>query len=147
VENAIRLAVIGRKNYFFAGSAIIDQFSLGLRIEASATASISTSGPNTSSLAISGSYLATGNHYFTSILFPPFIEAGLGIFNTASVQDTSNSITTRFHFGGMPRAGFDINHFWMDVEYKLIPNNQLRNVKNSYLGIKLGVYFGGGKLD
>jgi hypothetical protein len=127
--------------------AIIDQFSVGLRLESALTGSVSTNGSSASSIAVSGSYLATGNYYFTTTTFRPFVGAGIGLFKSVSGQDTSNSIVVGYHFGGMIRAGFNLSHFWMDVEYNLIPTSQSDNLNHSYLGIKLGVYFGGGKLD
>jgi hypothetical protein len=59
-------------------------------------------------------------------------------------------------FGGMVRAGFELGHFRLGVEYNLIPSTKITGddgaggtysvtAKNSYLGFKAGFFFGGGR--
>jgi hypothetical protein len=53
-------------------------------------------------------------------------------------------------FGGMVRAGFEVTHFRMGLEYNFVNNtfvNPYTNntIKNGYFSIKVGVHIGGGK--
>ena len=51
-------------------------------------------------------------------------------------------------FGGLIRAGFELGKLRLAASYNLIGKSDLGEgveVKNSYLGISLGFYLGGGK--
>jgi hypothetical protein len=143
--------------------AVMPTISVGLRMEAAVVARFSgydSDGfPNDASVKASGSYLATGDYYFTeNYSFRPFAGAGAGIFTLASASvngDGSESAGAGSQFGGMIRVGAEISHFRFGVEYNLIPSSTLDGFdangdpakvksKNSYLGIKLGFCFGGG---
>lgn len=148
--------------------AIMDQLAVGLRIEGAVTARGFVSPDGTAASAdvkASGSYLATGDYYFTNTTFRPFAGAGVGIFSLAAASYSANSggyaYTTQLagstKFGGMIRAGFEVGHFRLGAEYNLIGNSSLAvtdgsgnkigtvTAKNSYLGIKAGFFFGGGR--
>jgi len=147
--------------------AVLNQLSVGLRMEAAVTAraAVAPDGSSASGdVKASGSYLATGDYYFMNTAFRPFAGVGAGIFTlagvSASADNSGNGTLTAASsskFGGLIRAGFEFGHFRMGVEYNLISKssvpvtdmsgNNLGNVdiKNSYLGIKAGFFFGGGR--
>ncbi|MEX1239772.1 MAG: hypothetical protein WEB30_08645 [Cyclobacteriaceae bacterium] len=45
--------------------------------------------------------------------------------------------------GFYPRVGFDAGHFTVNLDYNIVP--ETAGIKNSYLGIRIGGFFGGGK--
>ena len=141
--------------------AIMDQLSVGLRMEGAITARgfADKNGNSVSGkIAANGSYLATGDYYFSNETFRPFAGAGAGIFTlaSASFNNTTTTVGAATKFGGMIRAGFEVGHFRLGVEYNLIGksdeiadngNGTTTTVssKNGYLGIKLGFFAGGGR--
>jgi hypothetical protein len=147
--------------------AIIDQLAVGLRIEGAVTARglVNSDGTYASTdVKASGSYLATSDFYFTNTTFRPFVGAGAGIFslaagnyNAADGTSTTQLSGASSKFGGMFRAGFETWHFRLGIEYNLIGNTSMPvydyngnllgtlTSKNSYLGIKTGFFFGGGR--
>jgi outer membrane protein W len=146
---------------------INDNIDLGLRAEGAIVASaidVSGTGNNangTAKVSGLGSYLLTGTYLFTTNNFRPYLGAGLGVYSVAgSTVTISNgstnddiSLESSTQFGGMIRAGFKASHFNLGVEYNLIPNSKGlalsgRTVegKNSYIGVKLGIDIGGGRL-
>jgi hypothetical protein len=123
--------------------AVIDQLSIGLRIEAAVTAKIDKTG-NGSSAKANASYLLTGDYYFNNHKFRPFGGGGAGIFTTASVDQntvitSSGTLPMASKFGFMVRAGFGYGHLRVGVESNFLAD------KAGYLGFKLGVCFGGGR--
>jgi len=150
---------------------INDAIVLGLRLEAAAMArSVVVSSGGTSVVAESevkanASYSINGQYYFLNGPFRPFAGAGFGLYTlasqTASVSGTGGSISasaSNNKFGFYPRVGFDMGHLTLQLEYNIIPASS-REVaitvgtvteiissesKNSYLGIKLGFFIGGG---
>jgi hypothetical protein len=143
--------------------AIMSSLALGLRMEAAVVARFSgydsNGDPVDVSVKGSGSYLATADYYFTeNYSFRPFAGAGAGIFSLASVESNSSSdeVSKGTKFGGMFRAGFEISHFRLGFEYNLVPKTTFEGYdsngnltsgltsNNSYIGIKVGVCFGGG---
>jgi len=143
--------------------AVIQNISIGLRLEAAVTVSgtsLTTSDitHTTYKASASTSYLVTGDYYFKTEDFKPFVGAGLGLFTTAGLKVTSgstgNGITgAATKFGGMLRAGFEYKHLRFGLEYNFVStttvpassSNDGYDIKNSYFGIKLGVLIGGGK--
>ncbi len=143
--------------------AVISNLALGLRMEVAVVARFSgydaDGYPNDASMKASGSYLATGDYYLTdNYIFRPFVGAGAGIFRLASVEVNSNGdgVSTSTKFGGMIRAGIEVSHFRLGVEYNLVSKttfqgyNSIRELttltsQNGYIGLKLGVCFGGGR--
>lgn len=147
--------------------AIMDNVSLGLRIEGAVMISgtnltTGTTSANADAKA-AASYLATGDYYFTSNDIRPFAGVGAGIFSTAGVNLTSNNsnIAQGSKFGGMIRGGMEYKHLRIGLEYNLVGKTTVApftdnstspatiypgyEVKNSYVGIKLGVLIGGGR--
>ena len=147
--------------------AVMDQISVGLRLEAAITArgAVANDGSSASGkVAASSSYVATGDYYFSNNTFRPFAGIGAGIYRLASADfDTDDQggdvsgIASATKFGGLIRAGFEVKHFRLGVEYNLIGSSNETitdgqgttlgtiSTKNSYLGIKLGFFFGGNR--
>ncbi len=129
--------------------AVIDKLSLGIRLEAAVIAHVNTNSTNNSSQNNSNgkanaSYLFTADYYFTNTKFRPFIGAGAGVFSTANidsntVNSNNNKVPYSSQFGFMARAGFELGHLRIGAEYNFVSNNA------SYLGLKIGVCFGGGR--
>ncbi len=143
--------------------AVLSKLAVGLRMELAVVARFSgydsNGDPLDVSVKASGSYLATGDYYFTeNYSFRPFAGAGAGIFSLASLETNSSSgeLSMGTKFGGMFRAGFEMSHFRVGFEYNIVPKTTFDGFdsngnptsgltsNNSYIGIKLGVCFGGG---
>jgi hypothetical protein len=135
--------------------AVTDAIAVGLRLEGAAMVRglANTNDPDNfdGEVTAAGSYLATGDYYFTNNKFRPFLGGGLGIYQLASATIVSGSSTVETpassEFGGMIRGGFEAGHFRLGVEYNFVPQTTFQNTtfKNGYLGIKLGVCIGGGR--
>lgn len=149
--------------------AVVDQFWVGLRIETAIMArslqytdgSSSSYTYSSTKVSGSGSYIATGDFYFTTTGFRPFIGAGGGIYHLASatIDDSYYGdvpVVSSYKPGAMLRAGFEAGIFRMGVEYNFIgdtrttytdPGGQYTTLsQNSYMGIKVGVVLGGKRL-
>ena len=141
--------------------AVMSNLSLGLRLEIAAVARFTgyddNGDPTDAEVKASASYLATGDYYFTdNYSFRPFIGAGIGIFSLASVNTgATEDIMSATKFGGMIRLGAEVSHFRIGIEYNFVPKSTFDGFdsngdpatltsKNGYIGIKLGVCFGGG---
>ena len=151
---------------------ISDVIAVGLRLEAAAMArSVVVTGSQGSASAetevkANGSYTVNGQYYFSSGSFRPFAGAGFGLYTfaeqTVSATGSGGSISasaSNNKFGFYPRVGFDIGHMTLQLEYNIIPASTAEiavsvgtstsiitsESKNSYLGIKLGFFVGGGK--
>ena len=142
---------------------IKDNMNVGLRIGIAAIVrDINDSGTTTSAkVAANGSYVATYDYYFNGAgkSFVPYIGAGAGYYSIANVEldDTNNSndvnVDATGKMGGLVRGGFEWGKFRMGLEYNLVPESTLQDnngnnqgtVANSYVGIHLGFYVGGGK--
>lgn len=142
---------------------IKDNMNVGLRLGAAAVIrDINNSGATTTAkVAANGSYVGTYDYYFNKSgkTFVPYIGAGAGYYTLANVEfnDSANSdnvaLDAKGKMGGLVRGGFEWGKFRMGVEYNLIPDSDLQDingvttgtVSNSYVGIHLGFYLGGGK--
>lgn len=146
--------------------AVIPNLAVGLRLEtalmARASGINSATGDTEVEVKAAASYVATGDFYFTNnYSFRPFIGAGAGLFGVAAgstVTTGSNgeaAVGSGSKFGGLFRGGAEMRHFRVGIEYNLIGTSTYNGtdmngaatkyeVKNSYLGIKLGVCIGGG---
>ena len=122
--------------------AVLQQLAIGLRIEAAALANLDYVG-NSGTVTALGSYLATGDYYFSNNSFRPFAGVGLGVYSSASstVVNGSTTATTKAvsQFGYMLRGGFEAGHFRLGIEYNFLKE------KAGYFGLKLGVCIGGGR--
>jgi Outer membrane protein beta-barrel domain len=144
--------------------AVIPSLSLGLRLEGVVIARFTgfdpEGNPNTVNVEAQGSYVATGDYYFTNnYAVRPFAGGGMGLYRIAGVEVASGTegVSTSSKFGGMIRAGVELSHFRMGIEYNIVPSTTFSGYdmngnpatltsKNSYLGLKLGVCFGGGRM-
>lgn len=143
--------------------AVIPNLSAGIRFEAAVVARFSGYDENgdaiKGSVKGSGSYILTGDYYFNNkYSFRPFAGGGAGVYTIAGIQvsETSGEVSGGTKFGGLLRAGFEASHFRFGVEYNLIPKTKFTGYdgdgnptsglssKNGYIGIKIGVCFGGG---
>ena len=142
---------------------IADNMNIGLRIGVAAKVrNVNFSDANTSAKAsASNSYVATYDYYFNKAekTFVPYVGAGLGYYSIANVEfdDTDNSndfnAEASGKLGGLVRAGFEWSKFRMGLEYNLVPESTFQDlignnkgtVANSYVGIHLGFFVGGGK--
>jgi len=123
--------------------AIMDQLSVGLRLEGAAMVNVDEEG-ETGKAQANASYLATGDYYFSNTKLRPFLGAGLGVFTYANVNSndnisSTNDIPTTSNFGFMARGGIEYGHLCVGVEYNFVQD------KSGYLGLKLGVLIGGGR--
>jgi outer membrane protein W len=137
---------------------INDDIAVGLRMESAIMAKISPDGSEASASA-NGSYTLNGQYYLTASKVRPYVGAGLGIFTLASISasDSNAEVGGGAEFGFYPRLGVDIGHFNINLDYNIISasesvmldgaNGQVvtGKIKNSYLGIRIGGYFFGGK--
>jgi hypothetical protein len=107
-------------------------------------------------VATTGSYTVNGQYYFSNENFRPFVGAGFGIYKLASGSvafDNSGSTTTTVNvsaeskIGFYPRIGFDMRHFTVSIDYNIISPTEAGTyeIKNSYLGVRIGGFFGGGR--
>jgi hypothetical protein len=143
--------------------AVISNLSVGLRMEGAVVARFSgydqEGNVMNASVKASGSYLVTGDYYFTdNYSLRPFAGAGAGIFTLAGVESNSSSgnVSVGSKFGGMIRAGVELSHFRFGIEYNIVPKTTFDGFdsqgnpttgltsNNSYIGIKVGVCLGGG---
>lgn len=142
-----------------------DNMNVGLRIGAAAMVrDIKTDGETTSAkISANGSYVGTYDYYFNNSgsSFVPYIGGGVGYYSIANVEfdnlddDSSEtaSLDASGKMGGLIRGGFEWGKFRMGIEYNLVPKSELQDtsgskisdISNSYLGIHLGFYVGGGK--
>ena len=144
--------------------AVIPNLSVGLRMELAVMARGTVDAYGNSAdvdVKAAGSYLVTGDYYFTSSTVRPFAGAGLGIYSlaAASVANENTSAGASSKFGEMIRAGVEISHFRVGLEYNIVPKTQIEMInnstgdkttittKNGYMGIKVGFTIGGGRID
>jgi len=145
------------------GYRVTDQILANLRIEGAAIIR-GTADATSASLDVAGvrSYTLNGQYFFTTNNFRPFVGVGFGIYSLAAAKFEGNSngvsgasASSASKFGFYPRLGFEYRHFVVNLDYNLIPNTQATisssngtvdtEFKNSYLGIRIGGYFGGGR--
>ena len=144
---------------------IKDNMNVGLRIGGAGIArdiESNSGGSTTAEISVNSSFIGTYDYYFDSgNSFVPYVGAGLGYYSIANVEfDDSNmesDVTldpaSSGETGGLVRAGFEWGKFRMGVEYNFIPDSTLQGVNgesvgtvaNSYAGIHLGFFIGGGK--
>lgn len=134
---------------------VAENMNVGIRFESAIMAkNVTDSGVSLEAdLAASSSYLGTFDYYFNngSSSFAPFVGAGVGFSALANVSfedfgpDAEAEVDGKF--GGMIRTGFEWGKFRTAVNYNLIGKTEIdgAEIKNSYLGISLGFYVGGGK--
>lgn len=104
------------------------------------------------------SYTLNTQFYFSKNNVRPFIGVGGGLFSLAATKfnTTPNSTTSTSDvaaetvFGFYPRIGVDAGHFNLTLDYNFIPKSTVPeggSVINSYLGIRVGMSIGGGRIN
>lgn len=155
--------------------AICDELTLGFKIETAimdkttrAITSINTPGTQLSTdqskndKTNNWSYVATGDYYFSKDKTRAFAGIGLGVYTITTTsltingaENTNNGAGMNTKFGQMIRIGFETGHLRFGVEYNMIPKteqidpitNEQTATKNGYLGVKVGLCIGGGKIS
>lgn len=133
------------------GYRINDQILANLRIEGAVIGRGYTDETTASvDVAALGSYTLNGQYYFNNNNFRPFVGAGFGMYSLAAVSvemdpngNGGGTVAAATKFGFYPRVGFDAGHFTLNLDYNLVP--ETNGIKNSYLGIRIGGFFGGGR--
>lgn len=134
------------------GYRVNDQILANLRIEGAVIARGSATETSASlDVAALGSYTLNGQYYFNNNNFRPYVGVGLGMYSLAAASmDVNVNGTTQQQvvasankIGFYPRVGFDAGHFTLNIDYNIVPETD--GIKNSYLGIRLGGFFGGGR--
>ena len=137
---------------------IANNMNVGLRFGATATGRnvSSTSSADDVKVSTNISYVGTYDYYFTNVggAIVPYVGAGLGFYTYGDLELTSStqSLNIDGQFGGLIRGGFEYNKFRMGVEYNMIPKSDIKDFAgkefssaNSYVGIHVGFFLGGGK--
>lgn len=149
--------------YAFTG----DAFTFGLRLQG-AMLKLGGSNPITASGGNNGSGNATAggttineaqatahlsgsltcDHYFSNMFIRPFVGAGPGFYSVATETGKSegallSEYTFRNQFGFMCRGGIEWGHVRGSIEYNFINSETM----SGYVGIKLGIFLGGGRFD
>ena len=142
--------------------AVIPNLSVGLRFETAIMArgfADNTGQVANMEVKAAGSYLVTGDYYFTDNTVRPFGGIGAGLFSLAgaSAGSSGESVGSGSKFGGLVRAGVELGHFRMGLEYNLVPATKIAvydgnttytsETKNGYIGIKFGAVIGGGRIS
>ncbi|HWJ89917.1 MAG TPA: OmpW family outer membrane protein [Flavisolibacter sp.] len=128
--------------------ALNDNIAIGLRFEGAvmARAAVDQTGNTVvGDVKASGSYLLTGDYYLNTNKFRPFVGVGAGLYSSAAakIDNTTGEVSAGTSFGAAPRAGFELGHFRMAVEYNIA--GKTGTINNNYMGIKLGFFVGGGR--
>jgi outer membrane protein W len=134
------------------GYRVTDQILLNLRIEGAIIGRgyANESGAEVDVAALA-SYTLNGQYYFNNNKFRPFAGAGFGTYSLASTSvavsaggETETAVVAAANkFGFYPRLGFDSGHFTFALDYNIVP--ETNGIKNNYIGIRVGGFFGGGK--
>jgi opacity protein-like surface antigen len=134
-----------------------DALAVGLRLEWAAVIrglSESVESYDASAAAI-GSYTVNGNYYLSNGSFRPFVGFGVGIVKLAaaavagSSQGGSAGAAAETKIGFYPRIGFEAGHFNLTLDYNIIGKTTFEGsdleMKNGYIGIRIGGFFFGGR--
>ncbi len=141
---------------------INDAIAVGLRWESAAMAKIV--GDSEAEISGNGSWTVNGKYYFSNNKFRPYVGVGLGLYTIAAVNFSADAgeVGGGSKFGFYPRIGFDLGHFNINIDYNIIPSTTLEgfsytdgggttvtsdgvDIKNSYIGIRIGGFFFGGR--
>jgi hypothetical protein len=145
---------------------IADNMNVGFRLGGAAVVRDLVSTDNeefTAEIAGIGSYVGTYDYYFhkSGSSFAPYVGGGIGYYTLANVEvdDTTADDNTSLNpsvsgvLGGLIRGGFEWAGFRMGIEYNFLPKSDIEDVdgdvvgtaSNTYLGISIGFFVGGGK--
>ena len=133
--------------------AFDDFLSIGLRFETTAlpTLTLDSFGDyydNGEVRALRSTFI-TGDYHFNTNSLRPFLGVGVGFYGSEAYQIQNDMITqttpSSGKFGFMGRGGFDFWHLRLAAEYNYA--GKVDGQSNNYLSLKLGFFFGGGRLD
>ena len=99
--------------------------------------------------------LGTYTYYFGSRSIMPFVGGGLGIYSFINNKYYGMATVNYDKFGALFTTGIEFGRFRFAAEYNLVPASNVRlrqsdgtdaniNFKNSYAGVTVGFYLGGG---
>lgn len=99
------------------------------------------------------SFTLNAVYYFDDDVVRPFAGFGAGNYRLSSItyrldgSGTDRATGKETVFGFYPRAGVEIGHFHFSADYNIIPTTNRDNAefRNSYLAIRVGLFFGGGR--
>lgn len=91
--------------------------------------------------------------YFAGDIVRTFASVGVASYNLLSVQYRLSSggpihaTGQKTEIGFYPRVGLELGHFVFSIDYNIIPKTRTPETefRNSYLAIRLGFFFGGGR--
>ncbi|CCG99727.1 hypothetical protein FAES_1717 [Fibrella aestuarina BUZ 2] len=119
---------------------ITDNIAVGVKVEGAVLASAESSG--ITALAIVRATQLTGEYYVGESTVRPYVGLGLGLYKGylyLSDSDESELIAGETsQFGIAPRAGLQIGHFRLGLEYNLVKDS-------NYFSLKIGTTIGGGR--
>jgi outer membrane protein X len=128
--------------------AIIDQLSIGIRLEAAYM--VQNLEPYKEFFKGNpiniGTELITADYYFSNSKFRPLVGLGIGV-SSVNIPDEKNTeyYISESVLGGMIRSGFEFGKFRMGIEYNMNGSVSFSK-KNNYWGIKIGFLLGGKKI-
>ncbi len=142
---------------------LTDNMNVGLRLGIAGVArDVQTDGGQLTSAEISSisSFVGTYDYYIHigTMSFVPYLGVGLGYFSIANVEAEGSSYTSDIastgEMGGLIRGGFEWGKLRVGVEYNIVPDSKLQDINgnitdvtvaNSYVGLSVGFFLGGGK--
>jgi hypothetical protein len=139
------------------GYRINDKICVSLRYEAAVVVRGLSSDVTSydASAAGIGSYTVNGIYYLSNNKFRPYVGAGVGMISLAAVTAGTSGAgaVAETKIGFYPRVGFDFGHFNINIDYNIIGASEYiatvgstpLETKNSYIGIRIGGFFFGGK--
>jgi len=126
---------------------VSDNVALGLRLEGAGIGYVfnDINGNQQIDVKVVSSYCASGEFYFNKNRFRPFIGGGVGLFDSQAATSTNGSGNVTLgeratSFGGYPEIGFEAGHFRLCADYNITGHNL------SYFSLKIGAFFGGGRV-
>jgi hypothetical protein len=134
---------------------INDRIAAGIRIEVRGLFAI---GGNNVPLASIG----TSCQYYLPVNSRIFVGSGIAIFNPSNnfIVSSTDTMNERNRLGFFPRAGVDLGHFRVMVEYNFVgnmtdyvstfgnagvPGGFYQSVNKNYFNLKFGFFVGGGR--
>ena len=99
-------------------------------------------------------------YFFSNKSFRPFAGLGVGFYHPSITFNSSTSkgpysTGEETSFGFYPRLGFNYSHFTLTIDYNIVENSKTLihdnitttagYLENAYVGLKMGVTFGGGR--
>jgi len=136
------------------GYNIADNMNIGVR--GGLAYMLGTDNATTISSAGNSNFLGTFTFFLNpgNGAFAPFFGGGTGVYALGATSLSSGGASTEggILFGGMLTAGFELGKFRVAADYNLLPTSPIKYTagdvadrKNSYFGITIGFYLGGGK--